>query len=146
MKNVIVIKVGGSTLGSHDTAIEDIVELQKRGRSLVVVHGGGKLITEWLAKQDIPSRFGDDEFIIVLNESTSEGAYQRAREIRNGINNLEFHYMDKILGNIEVSIGVACYPEHGDNVGTLLKRSEHALNKAKNSGGNQVFLSEIKIP
>ncbi len=52
-----MVKLGGSTLGSHDTAIEDIVELQQQGKSLVIVHGGGKLITEWLTKQGISSRF-----------------------------------------------------------------------------------------
>ncbi|MBI2328192.1 MAG: hypothetical protein HYU85_00835 [Chloroflexi bacterium] len=41
MDKVIVVKLGGSTLGDHDTAIEDIVELQRQGKSLVVVHGGG---------------------------------------------------------------------------------------------------------
>ena len=57
LDKVIVVKIGGSTLGEHDTTIEDIVELQRRGKSLVVVHGGGKLITEWLEKHDISSRF-----------------------------------------------------------------------------------------
>ena len=57
MDKIIVVKLGGATLGSHDTAIEDIVELQRQGKSLVVVHGGGKLITEWLKKQGISSRF-----------------------------------------------------------------------------------------
>ena len=56
-----MIKVGGATLGSHDTAIKDMVELQRQGKSLVVVHGGGKLITEWLAKQGISSRFVQGE-------------------------------------------------------------------------------------
>ncbi len=58
---VIVVKLGGATLGNHDTAIEDIVELQRQGKSMVVVHGGGKLITEWLAKQGISSRFAQGE-------------------------------------------------------------------------------------
>ena len=57
MKKIIVVKIGGATLGSHDTALEDIVELQKQGKSLVVVHGGGKLITEWLDKQGAPTNF-----------------------------------------------------------------------------------------
>ena len=61
MNKVTVIKIGGATLGSHDTAIEDIVELQRQGKPLVVVHGGGKLITDWLAKQGIPSRFVQGE-------------------------------------------------------------------------------------
>ncbi len=51
MSKVIVIKIGGSTLGSHDTTLEDIVSLQKQGRPVVVIHGGGKLITDWLGKQ-----------------------------------------------------------------------------------------------
>src|ERR1035437_7577600 len=57
MNNPIVIKIGGSTLGSHDTTIEDVVTLQKQGKRLVVVHGGGKIITEWLYKQNIVSQF-----------------------------------------------------------------------------------------
>jgi acetylglutamate kinase len=57
MSKVIVVKLGGATLGSHDTAIEDIIELQKQGKSLVVVHGGGKVITDWLKKQGISTRF-----------------------------------------------------------------------------------------
>jgi len=56
-----VVKLGGATLGSHDTAMEDMVELQQQGKSLVVVHGGGKLITEWLTKQGISSSFVQGE-------------------------------------------------------------------------------------
>jgi acetylglutamate kinase len=58
---VIVVKIGGSTLGSHDTTIEDIVALQRQGKQLVVVHGGGKLITDWLTKQGVTSRFVQGE-------------------------------------------------------------------------------------
>ena len=50
MKKTIVIKIGGSTLGQHDTTMEDLVELQKRGLRVVVIHGGGKIISEWLTK------------------------------------------------------------------------------------------------
>ena len=46
----IVIKIGGSTLGSHDTTLDDLVALQKKGILPVVVHGGGNKITEWLKK------------------------------------------------------------------------------------------------
>lgn len=53
----IVVKIGGSTLGSHDTTIQDLVELQEKGARPVVVHGGGKTITDWLNKQGIASKF-----------------------------------------------------------------------------------------
>lgn len=52
-----VVKIGGSTLGSHDTTLEDIVALQQRGATPVVVHGGGNTITEWLKRLAIPSHF-----------------------------------------------------------------------------------------
>ena len=53
----VVVKIGGSTLGSGDTALDDLVELQRRGMRPVVVHGGGKIISEWLERQGIRPRF-----------------------------------------------------------------------------------------
>ena len=55
----IVIKVGGSTLGEGDSTIPDIAALWKRGIKPVVVHGGGKVITDWVAKQGIQPEFID---------------------------------------------------------------------------------------
>ncbi|MBI4499435.1 MAG: acetylglutamate kinase [Chloroflexi bacterium] len=57
MSETIVVKIGGSTLGSHDTTLDDVVQLQKRGMTPIVVHGGGALITEWLKLHNIPTRF-----------------------------------------------------------------------------------------
>jgi acetylglutamate kinase len=56
-KKIIVVKIGGSTLGNHDTTLEDLVELHKQGKSLVVVHGGAKVTSEWLARLGIPTSF-----------------------------------------------------------------------------------------
>jgi acetylglutamate kinase len=54
-----VIKVGGSTLGNHDTALEDIAALAREGRKLVVVHGGGNAATDWLSRHGVASEFVD---------------------------------------------------------------------------------------
>lgn len=70
MGKVIVIKIGGATLGSHDTTIEDIVSLQQQGKALVVVHGGGKVITNWLEQRGISTRFINGER--VTDEATLE--------------------------------------------------------------------------
>jgi acetylglutamate kinase len=56
-KGIVIVKIGGSTLGNHDTTLEDLAELQKQGKSLVVVHGGAKVTTEWLARLGIPTSF-----------------------------------------------------------------------------------------
>jgi acetylglutamate kinase len=60
-RRTILIKIGGSTLGQHDTTLEDLVSLQKRGVILVVVHGGGKIITEWLGKLGASTQFVQGE-------------------------------------------------------------------------------------
>ena len=53
----IVVKIGGSTLGAHDTTMEDLVALQRQDVLPVVVHGGGPIINQWLDVHGIPSQF-----------------------------------------------------------------------------------------
>lgn len=53
----VVVKIGGSTLGSHDTTLNDLVALQKSGVPVVVIHGGGKVISQWMEKQGAAPRF-----------------------------------------------------------------------------------------
>jgi acetylglutamate kinase len=55
----ILVKVGGNALGEGDTTVDDLVDLQKQGHSPVVVHGGGRTITEWLDRLGIETRFVD---------------------------------------------------------------------------------------
>ena len=53
----IVVKLGGSTLGSGDTALEDLVALQRKGQPVVVVHGGGRKVSEWLERLGIATSY-----------------------------------------------------------------------------------------
>jgi acetylglutamate kinase len=55
--NTIVVKIGGSTLGAHDTSLEDVASLWQAGRRLVVVHGGGATISAWLGRLQTPTEF-----------------------------------------------------------------------------------------
>ncbi len=53
----IVVKIGGSTLGNNDTSLADLVALQRQGRDVVVVHGGGPVISQWMQRQGIVPQF-----------------------------------------------------------------------------------------
>ena len=55
----IVVKIGGSTLGDEDTTLEDVVALRKRGERVIVVHGGGAMISDWLERLEVSSVFID---------------------------------------------------------------------------------------
>jgi len=78
-----VVKLGGATLGSHDTTIEDMVELQQQGKSLVVVHGGAKVVTEWLSRQGISTRFVEGERV------TDEATLEMVTAVLGGLVNKE---------------------------------------------------------
>lgn len=53
----IVVKVGGSTLGSHDTTLADVAALRRSGRAMIVVHGGGAAISAWLDRLGVKAEF-----------------------------------------------------------------------------------------
>ncbi len=53
----IVVKLGGSALGSHDTTIEDVVICHRLGIRVVLVHGGGSAISDWLKRIGKEPRF-----------------------------------------------------------------------------------------
>lgn len=53
----LVIKLGGSTLEHQRGILQDIVWLRALGANIVLVHGGGPYINEWLNKLNLPARF-----------------------------------------------------------------------------------------
>jgi len=59
LSKTIVVKIGGSTWDSRDAALDDIVALQREGHRIAVVHGGGEMVSRWLAAQGVESRFVD---------------------------------------------------------------------------------------
>ena len=51
------MKIGGSTLGAHDTSLRDIADARRAGHSIVVVHGGGATISAWLERAGVEAKF-----------------------------------------------------------------------------------------
>jgi acetylglutamate kinase len=53
---LVVVKLGGTTLADNEPVLDEVVEASAR-RRLVIVHGGGQRMTDWLSRLGIPSRF-----------------------------------------------------------------------------------------
>lgn len=78
-------------MGSRDTTIEDMVALQGQGKSLVVVHGGGNKVTEWLNRQGLTTEFVRGERVTdsaALEVATAVLAGLVNKQIVAAINNL----------------------------------------------------------
>ncbi|MGV2488297.1 UNVERIFIED_CONTAM: acetylglutamate kinase, partial [Bacillus mycoides] len=56
MKNLYIIKIGGDTLNSEISLQNCIKACSKSGKNIILVHGGGKKVTELASKLDIPQQ------------------------------------------------------------------------------------------
>jgi diguanylate cyclase (GGDEF)-like protein/PAS domain S-box-containing protein len=96
-------------------------------------------IREKIRKNDYVGRFGGDEFVIVFDDITDRyDLRMRAHDIVTAINELNIVNAEPV--NLSASIGVAVYPDDGDDVPALMKKSDMAMYSAKNQGKNQFKL------
>lgn len=98
----------------------------------------GALLAQSCRGEDIPCRFGGEEFTLVLTDADHAHARERAEMIRKATSELVVHYRAGTLPPATVSIGVATYPEHGDTPEALLRMADQALYRAKQLGRNVV--------
>ena len=56
MSRIVVVKLGGTTVAGQENVLAELAALARR-RPLVVVHGGGLRVTDWLARLGVPTRF-----------------------------------------------------------------------------------------
>lgn len=85
-----------------------------------------------LRASDTVSRFGGDEFVMLLAGAGVDQAVGVLGKIR-GAFEIGFVVEGQVL-DIEVSIGVSTYPEHGDDANSLIKHADVAMYFAKNNG------------
>ena len=99
-----------------------------------------------LKGRDMPARFGGEEFIAILPETTLDGAISVAETIRRSVQSKELlkRSTNEKLGRITLSVGVARWRE-GDTMASLIERADKCLYAAKGAGRNCV-MSERDVP
>jgi diguanylate cyclase (GGDEF)-like protein len=103
------------------------------------------VIRDVVREVDIPIRYGGDEFVILLVGATSHTGLLVAERIRKRIADEEFRLVDQGTVRITCSIGVASFPDHGQDLGTLLKMADENMYQSKKSGKNRVSIVNRRI-
>jgi diguanylate cyclase (GGDEF)-like protein len=93
--------------------------------------------------QDIACRYGGDEFLVVLPGASMEVGCQRAERLREEVKRMEIDKTLVPLVTVSLSMGVACFPEHGSTAASLIRAADMALYSAKSQGRDQVVAQPI---
>ncbi len=96
---------------------------------------------EAIRGQDFVARFGGEEFVFLLPETTLEGAHQLGVRICQWVGTRPYVFED-IRISTTVSIGVSSILEDDEDVVDLLRRADDALYEAKRRGRNCVVISD----
>lgn len=98
----------------------------------------GKIILSTIRETDLVGRYGGEEFVVLLNNTTMDDGLEIANKIRRNIQNTKFKGIDR---PITVSIGISQYPEHSTFKSELISKADQALYYAKEVlGRNQEAL------
>lgn len=97
-----------------------------------------RLMRDNVRKEDIVCRYGGEEFVIIMPSAPLELVAQRAELIRKMVDEeLRLEYNEHKF-HVTISMGAACYPDHGEPPDRVLKAADNALYQAKENGRNQV--------
>lgn len=103
-----------------------------------VLQALGHFLKTSVRGEDVPCRYGGEEFALLLPGASLEVAAARAETLRAAATELKVVSAGRPLGAITLSIGVAAFPQHGEEGQDVVRVADQALYRAKRAGRNQV--------
>jgi len=96
-----------------------------------------------LRKEDILTRYGDEEFLLVLPNTSEENAFLFGERFRREVEKMEFIPAgEEEAHRVTVSGGIStypCMPDVEEDANTVIRYAEHALYNAKHRGRNKII-------
>ena len=108
----------------------------------LVLQRVGQILETNCRRSDVVARYGGDEFVILMPETTMEQARQLSSKLRSWIS------ADQLLRekNISASFGIASYPLHGSSPQELIQVADASMYLSKHQGGNTVSTADHVDP
>lgn len=108
-----------------------------------VLVGISRLLHQQMKGNDHLSRFGGEEFAVILRETPITGAFTVAENLRRAVEKLRLKHVKSgvLVGQVSISIGVACY-RRGEKMSDFIHRCDSALYRAKSLGRNRTILAD----
>ena len=108
----------------------------------LVLQRVGQILETNCRRSDVVARYGGDEFVILMPETTMEHARQLSSKLRQWV------AADPLLRekNISASFGIASYPLHGSSPQELIQVADASMYLSKHQGGNTVSTADHVDP
>jgi diguanylate cyclase (GGDEF)-like protein len=100
-----------------------------------------QILINSLRDVDILSRYGGDEFVVVLPETKVDTAIRIAHRLHKAIREHEFLKEEGLKLHLSASYGVSGYPDHAKTKKDLIRLADQAMYKAKYSGRDRVCVA-----
>jgi diguanylate cyclase (GGDEF)-like protein/PAS domain S-box-containing protein len=91
--------------------------------------------------EDVACRYGGEEFILLLLETSMEKTCERAEELRDKVRYVNVAFQGQSLGTVTLSLGVSVFPQHGSTSELLIQAADQALYRAKVEGRDRVVVA-----
>lgn len=105
----------------------------------IVLQKVSSIIVSQVSTRDVCSRFGGEEFVVLLANANSRTAFLMGEQIRIAI-----QQADMLLDHpVTVSVGIAVYPFHATSSTELFHLADTALYQSKEEGRNQTVVIQI---
>ena len=131
----------GRELSVFVYGVDEIARLERRiGEAavdslLVQVTG---VVAEFLSRDDLHARYGEQEFAVVLPEVNQAQALMTAERLREAVEKTEFVWHDKIVP-VTISIGVATFERTMEDVQDFIGEIDKNLYQSTKAGRNRVI-------
>ena len=102
----------------------------------------GRLLKELVRGDDIPCRYGGDEFLVVLPDASQQVTTRRAELLCDDVRHFSISFEGRLLEAISISLGVSIFPTHGTSSAVLLRAADEALYRAKRAGRGRVVVAD----
>ncbi len=109
-----------------------------------------EMLSNLARKEDVVTRYGDEEFMVILPETSEENAFIFAERFRRDVEKMSFIPAGEDERHpVKISGGIAAFPYMDnveENANTIIRYAEHALYNAKKRGKNKVVLfSQVNL-
>ncbi len=91
----------------------------------------GRILRENLRKSDIACRYGGDEFVLIMPDSSLDDTRHRVQQALDLVKEMRIWHGDQLLEPLSVAAGVAVAHEHNNNAREILRAADQALYAAK---------------